>query len=148
MSTVDHRSSEPAALQHTLTARIARYLRDGAVDDLIALYSPDALLDANVPQWRFRLQGPSAIAEVLHEATGVADRQVIGWRATTTSDGLVAEMEVHFQNEGSGEQRLWREVHILRTDGEAITEHVSYCTGIWDEATIARHAAEAPMVRR
>jgi hypothetical protein len=39
-------------------------------------------------------------------------------------------------------------VHLFHTDGEAITEHANYCTGIWDAATIARHALEAPMVRR
>lgn len=117
------------------------------MDELVALYVPDPLLDANVPQWRFQLRGRSAIGDLLREAAGFPYRHVMGWRATTTSDALVAEMEVRLQDQNPGEQRLWREAHLLR-DGEAITEHVSYCTGIWDEATIARQAAEAPVLRR
>ena len=32
-----------------------------------------------------------------------------------------------------------------KRDG-AVVEIVVYCTGHWDPATVARHAAEAPMV--
>ena len=45
-----------------------------------------------------------------------------------------------------GEQRRWREITWLRGTPAAWTEVVVYCTGVWDAATIARHAAEAPMV--
>jgi hypothetical protein len=72
--------------------------------------------------------------------------RVSSWRVTPTGDGLVAEVEVRFIQEG--EERQWREVHLFHTDGGAVTEHANYCTGIWDAATIARHAVEAPMVRR
>lgn len=46
------------------------------------------------------------------------------------------------------EDWLWREAHVFHTAGEAIAEHVVYCSGHWDPAKIAKQAAEAPMVRR
>jgi ketosteroid isomerase-like protein len=117
-------------------------------DGLAQLYRPDALLDVSVPQWRYQLQGPEAIRQALAEelAPFVGSARVTGQRATRTDDGVVVELEVRFMQDG--EERQWREVHLFHTDGTAITEHLNYCTGVWDAATIARQALEAPMVRR
>ena len=132
----------------TLADRIASCLRAFDFERLADLYRADALLDVSVPQWRFQLQGRAAIRQWLREeihAVGGAGR-VAGWRVTRTVDGIVAEWEVRFTRDG--EEHLWREVHLFHTDGEAITEHVNYCTGIWEPETIARQAVEAPMVAR
>jgi hypothetical protein len=132
----------------TLADRIESCLGAFDFERLADLYRADALLDVSVPQWRFQLQGQAAIRQWLREeidAVGGAGR-VAGWRVTPTFDGLVVEWEVRFTRDG--EEHLWREVHLFHTDGEAITEHVNYCTGIWDAATIARQAVEAPMVAR
>lgn len=132
----------------TITQHIEARLRALDFGGLAELYRPDALFDGSVPQWRYQLQGREAIREMLGEEAAylTGGARVTGWRVTPTDDGLVAEIEVRFHHDG--EERLWREVHLFHTDGEAITEHVNYCTGIWDAATIARHAVEAPMVRR
>jgi ketosteroid isomerase-like protein len=130
----------------TLAERITECLRAGDYDRLAELYRPDALLDSNVPYWRYQLQGPRAILAQLREEEGsLSGWRCTGLRATATEDGVVVETEVRFDHEG--EERLWRDVHIVHTDGQAITEHVIYCCGIWDAATIARQQAEAPMVR-
>lgn len=130
-----------------LNERIVGCLRALDMEGLAALYRPDALLDVSVPQWRYQLQGAAAIAEQWREelAPAAGSGWVASLRETPTADGVAVEVEVHFTLDG--EERMWREVHLVHTDGEAITEHVSYCTGIWDAATIARHAVEAPMVR-
>lgn len=132
-----------------LADRISRCLRTLDLDGLAALYRADALFDASVPEWRYQLQGREAIAqqlrEELHPALGTA--RVTSERVTPMADGVAVELEVHFTGDDGGE-RLWREVHLVHTDGEHIVEHVNYCTGIWDPPTIARHAVEAPMVRR
>ena len=73
-------------------------------------------------------------------------RRVASVRARLLDDGLLVETEVRFQRDG--EAGLWRDVHLFQTDGDAIVEHVVYCTGLWEAATIARQAMEAPMVRR
>lgn len=49
---------------------------------------------------------------------------------------------------GSGPDELFfREVDLIVTRGGRITDHVMYCTGPWDEATVARHKVDAPMFR-
>jgi hypothetical protein len=69
---------------------------------------------------------------------------VLTWRCVPTADGVL--LEVDTQAPIHGEQRRWRQVVWLRGTPGAWAEVVAYCTGIWDAATIARHAAEAPMV--
>jgi ketosteroid isomerase-like protein len=132
----------------TITELITARLSALDFDGLAELYRPDALLDVSVPQWRYQLQGREAIRQALAEelAPLVGSARVTGRRATRTDDGVVVELEVRFEQ--GGEERQWREVHLFHTDGTAITEHLNYCTGVWDAATIARQAVEAPMVRR
>ena len=138
----------PAATTAALTQQIEEAL--GALDAgrLAGLYRADALLDANVPQWRYQLQGPAAIGEQLREEWAPvveAGARVTSLRTSPMDGGLVVETEVRFREDG--EERLWRDIHVLRTDGHAIVEHTIYCSGVWDAATIARQAVEAPMVR-
>ena len=47
---------------------------------------------------------------------------------------------------GDGEH-LCRQADVLHGEGNTITEHVVFCTGMWDAATVARQKAEAPMIR-
>ena len=133
-----------ATLTELITARLGALDYDG----LAALYRADVLLDVSVPQWRFQLKGRETVRAWLHEELdGMAGRaRVSACRPTPTEDGLVVELEVRF-TANAGEGR-WREVHLFSTDGAAITRHANYCTGVWDAATIARHAVEAPMVER
>lgn len=132
----------------TITELITARLSALDFDGLAELYRPDALLDVSVPQWRYQLQGREAIRQALAEelAPLAGSGRVTGQRATRTDDGVVVELEVRFEQDG--EERQWREVHLFHTDGTAITEHLNYCTGVWDAATIARQAVEAPMVHR
>lgn len=135
-----------ASTASALVDRITDCLRTGDYEGLAQLYRPDALLDVNVPSWRYQLQGPDAIlAQFREEELSLSRWRCTGWRATRTEDGVVAETEVRFDHDG--EERLWRDVHLIHTDGKAITEHVIYCCGIWDAETIARQRVEAPMVR-
>ena len=137
-----------SAATTTLAQQIVKCL--GALDAvaLAALYRADALLDANVPQWRYQLQGPEAIGEQLHEEWApvlAAGGRVTARRTTPVDGGLVVETEGHFTHDG--EEQLWRDIHVFRIEGDAVVEHTFYCTGVWDAATIARQAVEAPMVR-
>ena len=132
----------------TLAGRVVECLRTLDAGTLATLYKPDVLLDANVPEWRYQLQGVDAVRQQLGEEWApvlAAGHQVTALRARPMDGGLVVETEVRFQEDG--EERLWRDVHLLRFDGDAIAEHTLYCTGLWDAATIARQAVEAPMVR-
>ena len=113
---------------------------------LAASFRDDVLFDANVPLWRFQLQGPDAILEMVQEEFGdVGDLTVSALRASYADDLATVEVAVGC---GSGDEaRHWREVHLLRREGEQIIEHTVYCTGVWDAEVTAKQAAEAPMVR-
>ena len=130
----------------TLAERVEPCYQEADWDALARCYAPDVILDVHVPSWRFQLQGRPAIAEfVRHEVLSHAGRRVTAARAWYGEDHAALQVEVRFDD--GGEEQLWREVHLLRTDGAAIAEHSVSCTGIWDAATIARQAVEAPMVR-
>lgn len=129
----------------SLVDTIVGCLRRGDRVGLVARYRPDALLDVNVPQWRWQLQGRDAIAEALADELDLPGRRVTRLHAVPTADGVLVETEARLARDG--EQSLWRAQHRFRTAGDEIVEHVVYCTGHWDSATIARQALEAPMVR-
>lgn len=130
----------------SLTDEIVGCLLRGDRPGLVDRYRPDALLDVNVPQWRLQVQGRDAIAEALVDELDVAGRRVTRLHAARTEDGVLVETETRFTRDGA--EWLWRDLHRFRTADGAIAEHVVYCTGQWDPATIARQAIEAPMVRR
>jgi hypothetical protein len=82
---------------------------------------------------------------VISEVLELGELRVTAGRVHRSPGSRTVEVEAHFVQDG--EERLWREVHLLRGDDTGISEHTIYCTGIWDGAAIARHAAEAPMER-
>ena len=114
---------------------------------LRALCRADLVLDANTPHWRFQLQGPETVFEAITAGlAGIEEPRVTSSRVTRAASALAVEVEVR---SGQGDQeRMWREVHLLRGGDDGIAEDTTYCTGIWDRPAIARHAAEAPMVWR
>lgn len=122
---------------------VAAFLR-GDPAEFVAECAPDVLLDANVPTWRFQLKGREGVRHLLAEEEFVAGRTVATWRSVPTADGLLLEHETYAPMHG--ERRRWRAVLWFRGTSGAWREIIVYCTGIWDAATISRHAAEAPMV--
>lgn len=136
-----------ALTETSLLDRAVAYLRDYDVDGVASFYRAEVLLDANVPHWRFQLQGPAAIAEELRDQLAqLGTIEVVASSTHRCADGLVVELEVHARADGV--ERLWHEVHLLLGDDGGIVEHRLYCTGIWDAETIERHRVEGTMVRR
>jgi hypothetical protein len=125
--------------------RIADAFIAGDTEELLALYQPDALVDCVVPQWRFQLQGREALREALLEGEFVPGRRVTVWHRTATEDGMLLELECWAPIDG--EDQKWRALHQFRVAEGQVVEHIAYCSGFWDAATIARQAVEAPMVR-
>jgi hypothetical protein len=106
----------------------------------------DLVLDANVPQWRYQLQGPEAIFEAITAELAGTEPRVTSSRVTRAASAVAVEVEV--RSGQGGEERMWREIHLLRGCSDGIAEHTIYCTGVWDGPAVAQHAAEAPMVWR
>lgn len=107
-------------------------------DTLTRLYHPAAVLDMNVPRWRFQLQGADA---VLDYARGEGHPRLAASRVTRAATATTVEVEMQ-----AGD-RMWREVHIIHLSDGTIMSHTVYCTGIWEPDDIRRQAVEAPMVR-
>jgi hypothetical protein len=97
-----------------------------------------------MPVWRFQLQGREALgAQIARINQGPSRVEVL--RTVPTGSGFVAEHVEHQDVDGedlSARRLVLCEVHEAR-----ITEVTVYCSGEWDEALRARHAAEAPMIR-
>ena len=130
----------------TLAQHVERCYRTEDWDGLAEIYATDVLLDVHVPLWRFQVQGPNVVVDWYKEQISHFDKFRVTWvRATPMEGGVVVEWEMR-TGEGDNEQ-LCREVDILHGDGMRIHTQVVWCTGMWDQETIRRQRAEAPMVR-
>src|SRR5262245_42414485 len=110
--------------------RLVDAMREANWDAITDTYAPDVLLDMNLPTWRFQLQGRDAAGEYFREQTKeLTNLHLVGQRVHHTGDGVIVEEEMHF--DGDGGEYLWRAVDIFRIDGDAVTEHIQYCTGCW-----------------
>jgi hypothetical protein len=126
--------------------RAAEALRVYDLASLRQLYAADIVLDANTPEWRYQLQGRDTVADQLTGELAGLEARVVASRVTRAPSVRVVEIEAHAGTHP--DEHLWREIHILRGGRDGISEHVIQCTGVWNPETIARHAAEAPMVWR
>jgi hypothetical protein len=108
------------------------------------LFTADALFDLNMPVWRFQIQGPEAMGAQLRAISQGPSRVEVS-RTVPTATGFVTEHVEHqdLGHEVVSARRLW----LCTVRDGRISEVVGYCTGEWDDALKARHAAEAPMIR-
>lgn len=119
--------------------------RINARTSIADLYADDAILDANVPDWRFQIKGGDEVAKkFLDPEWWIGGSVATIGRTTLTARGAAFELESRFDRNGG--EWLSRNLHILEFDDGLITRHTMYCTGDWNPETIARHAIEAPMV--
>jgi hypothetical protein len=121
-------------------------LRAGDFPVLTERYAPDALLDMNLPTWRFQLQGPAAAKEYFEEQLARAPNlRCTQLREIIADDAFVVESECRF--DGTDGEYMWRAVDVFVLVGNEVVEHTHHCTGCWTPGDIARQSIEAPMVR-
>lgn len=109
------------------------------------VFTPDFLYDANVPSWRFQLQGPDAMAEHIRTAVPIGDFEATIRRSSPTSRGWVAEIGYQYTN-AQGVHGSYRSLFLAELRGGKISELTNYCTGLWTAETRARHAAEVTLI--
>ena len=114
-------------------------------DSATDVFSPDVFFDLNMPVWRVQLQSPEAFSAQL-EQINEGDVRIDVLRTVPTATGFVTEHEEHQQVDGQDltARRLW----LCEMERGRIIEAVGYCSGEWDAELRARHAVEAPMIRR
>lgn len=121
---------------------LRRCLENGDWERLADVYSPDALIDANVPQWRFQRKGLDDIVAQYRDWYPAPPR-IVEWTPVPTGFGAVVE-QADWTAEGDDDVYS-RSLHLLHVDNGRIVRHVLYCTGQWDRATVERQALEAPV---
>ena len=111
-----------------------------AIEDF---YAPDALLDANVPSWRFQRRGLDDITQQYAQwfPVGVTVLSLREWPAPF---GSVIETSQR-EPDGKGGELYSRQMHVMFADGDRVERHVMYCTGTWNAETVARQKSEAPI---
>ena len=127
---------------NVLAEKMVRFLETGETPD--GLFKPDVFLDVNMPTWRVQVAGVEDLIGVRkedHPGPGTVTR----WRADPTPDGFVFEFEERWDHEG----QQWYAREMIRADvaDGAIAEVTVYCTGDWDQARQAEHAAAVTLIR-
>jgi hypothetical protein len=129
------------AIAQELSERLADVFRTGQAGDVLA---EDIFLDGNPPLWRFQLEGRDAFDSWIksfmpHGAVTTVVRTI------PTVTGFVSEFTGrHFD----GSQEITdRKILLAEVRHGRITELTVYCSGDWDAALRARHAAETQLLR-
>ena len=125
-----------------LAGRMIRFLETGDVPE--SLFRPDVFLDLTMPTWRVQTAGAEDLIAVRKEGHS-GPSSVTRWRADPTPTGFVFEFEERWDSEG--QQWYAREMMRIEVSDGAIAELTVYCTGDWDEARQAEHAAAVTLIR-
>lgn len=129
-----------------LVERFTSSVERGDSDQLPELYTADAVFDAHVPNWRFQVQGPAAIAEQLKGWFQLPGRfHELQTHATVGGDLLVRF--AWCEQEDTEEAITSREMQLWRLAGGQIAEQVVFCAGRWDAHLVSQMTAEAPLRR-
>jgi hypothetical protein len=123
----------------------------GAVDRFLAAveagripgtdaWSTDAVLDATVPNWRFRLQGPDAIRG--EYARWFADpAQFEELRRWPIDGGEVVDYVLSWEE--AGVPHAAHHLHVLHVNDDYITSDTVLCGGRWPASLLAEMEAAA-----
>ncbi|HTR94803.1 MAG TPA: hypothetical protein VMI73_23990 [Trebonia sp.] len=125
-----------------LAGKLVTFLETGTAPD--GLFAPDVFIDFTLPQWRLQARGAvDAVGMRLagHPGPGRVPRS----RFDATATGFVLEVEEEWEADGQS----WYCRELFRADVAAgsIIELAVYCTGDWDAAQVARHAAAVTLLR-
>lgn len=106
--------------------------------DTCAVWSPDAVLDATVPNWRFHKRGPDAIRA--EYSTWFADPgEFDELTRLPTEDGEVVRYLLTWVEDGV--PHAAHHMHALTVNGGQITSDTVMCGGRWPAALLAEMQA-------
>jgi hypothetical protein len=127
---------------HDVAAGLIAFLETG--DAAPGLFAPDVFCDLVLPTWRLQAHGVED-ATALRTAGHPEPSRVTRSRLDPTTTGFVLEVEERWDAEGES----WCCRELIRADVRdgAIAEIAVYCTGDWDRARVAEHAAAVTLLR-
>ena len=131
-----------AGLVRALSEKLVAFLETGTVPE--GLFRPDVFLDLTMPTWRVQAAGTEdLIAERKQGHPGPG--RVTRWRADPTPTGFVFEFEERWEHEG--QEWYAREMMRMEVAEGQVSDVTVYCTGDWDQARQAEHAAAVTLIR-
>ena len=133
--------TDPAVAEE-LAAKLVRFLETN--EPPAGLFTDDLFTDFTMPLWRIQAgdrAGGVAIRTSGHPGHGRIPRT----RLDVTGTGFLLEVEEEWEHQG----QQWYCRELMRcdvTDGQVSAISV-YCTGDWDEATVAQHRDSVELIR-
>ncbi len=107
------------------------------------VFCEDILLDATVPNWRFRVKGANAVRDEL--GTWYAEPGRFGeLRRNTFDDGELVEFTLSWEE--AGVTHTCHQAHLVRLRGDRIASDTVFCGGRWP-ATLLADMEQAQMER-
>ena len=99
------------------------------------IFCEDIVLDATVPNWRFRVQGAGAVRDELGRWYGEPGR--FGeLRRIGIDDGELVEYTLSWEE--SGVSHACHQAHILRLRDDRIATDTVFCGGRWPASLLAQ----------
>jgi ketosteroid isomerase-like protein len=140
MSALDTPILDDAAARD-LSERLADVFRTAEVGDVL---TDDVFLDGHPPLWRFQLQGRDTFAAWLR-GYSPDGQEITVVRTIPTATGFVTELSG--RHDEDGQTMTDRKIVLCGVHDGRIAELTVYCSGDWDAALRARHAAETTLLR-
>lgn len=134
--------SQHEARAHALAEQFIEFLETGEAPD--GLLASDVFCDFTMPTWRLQASGAEdcvALRRGGHDGPSSVPR----WRFDPTPTGFVLEVEEAW--DAGGEHWTCRELFRADISDDGITQLAVYCTGDWDAAKRAEHAAAVTLIR-
>lgn len=137
----------------TAVERLLEGVESGDWEGMEQHFTPDALYDGSMPQWRVQYRGPDRIVQKLREEwAGRYAWRIVERHVTQDDDSVVVAFEAMGVEPGGGSQAkgvAWcRVANIFRLRDGRIAEHRSFSCGVWDEAIVRHVEQSAPVVER
>ena len=128
-------------IRRTLAHRFVHFLETG---EHAELFADDVFCDFTMPTWRLQAQGPDEVVALRrhgHPCPGTVPRS----RFDATDSGFVLEVEETWTDDSGP----WYCRELFRADvaADRIAALSVYCTGDWDSAQVAAHAAAVQLIR-
>jgi hypothetical protein len=99
------------------------------------IFCEDAVLDATVPNWRFRVHGAHAVRDEL--GRWYADLGRFGEvRRNRIDDGELVEFTLSWEE--AGVTHTCHQAHVVRMRDDRIASDTVFCGGRWPDALVAQ----------
>ncbi|MFN8035540.1 MAG: hypothetical protein U0V73_06370 [Acidimicrobiia bacterium] len=134
--------TDPTPLVDVLADRFITFLETGTPPD--GLFRDDVFCDFTMPQWRLQAGGVDGLV-ALRRAGHPGPGRVPRTRLDATATGFVLELEEEWEQ--GGESWYCREMFRADVSDGLVSQLSVYCTGDWDRARVARHAATVELLR-